>query len=109
MPGQRNGVQSMADSSDGALLLPTAQGLLRLANGKAQLAYQFPGSIRDLNVLHILRSGIAMAACGSARPAVALCTCITDGPTCLRERTALRLKKIFKHFSCFLFLDMCHF
>jgi ligand-binding sensor domain-containing protein/signal transduction histidine kinase len=55
VPGEPNGIQDMVDGGDGGLLISTKAGLMRLADGKVQMAYPFPGAIRGFSATHLLR------------------------------------------------------
>jgi len=53
--GQRNGIQGMADGDDGGLLISTANGVMRLAEGKVRMAYPFPDASRGFEALKMRR------------------------------------------------------
>src|SRR5262249_53964530 len=49
------GVQGMADADDGSLLFSTKGGVSRVVDGKAQLAYPLPASLREFYAKRLLR------------------------------------------------------
>jgi len=49
------GISGMADGDDGSLLISMAEGIGRLADGKAQVAHPFPTGMRKDRVFRILR------------------------------------------------------
>jgi signal transduction histidine kinase/ligand-binding sensor domain-containing protein len=55
VPGEPNEFQGMADGKDGALLVPTTGSVLRLANGKSEVAYSFPPDLRQSRGYRMLR------------------------------------------------------
>ena len=55
LPDQIDGVQGMVDGEDGALLASTTGAVLRLADGKSQVAYSFPPGLRQFRGHRILR------------------------------------------------------
>jgi signal transduction histidine kinase/ligand-binding sensor domain-containing protein len=56
VPGLLNGrMQGIADSTDGAVLIPATGAVMRLADGKATAAYSFPTARQGFRVLRMLR------------------------------------------------------
>jgi PAS domain S-box-containing protein len=56
VPGLLNGRRGgMADGEDGALLIATTGGVMRLADGKAEAVYRFPTARRGFRRLEMLR------------------------------------------------------
>jgi PAS domain S-box-containing protein len=56
VPGLLNGRrEGMQDGEDGALLIATTGGVMRLADGKAEAAYRFPSARRGFRRLEMLR------------------------------------------------------
>src|SRR5262249_44596021 len=55
VPGQLNGIQGIADGEDGALLLSMPGGVRRLVDGKPQMAYPFPDTVRSFQANRMLR------------------------------------------------------
>ena len=56
VPGLPNGrMQSMVDGDDGALFIATTDAIMRLADGKVNVAYRFPAARRGFRVLNMLR------------------------------------------------------
>jgi PAS domain S-box-containing protein len=56
VPGLSNGrMQGMADSEDGSDLIAATGAVMRLADGKAEAAYQFPTARRGFRYLRMLR------------------------------------------------------
>jgi len=52
---QANGIQGLAETDDGAVLISMAGGLRRLRDGRAEMAYQFPASMQNENAYDVLR------------------------------------------------------
>lgn len=58
VPGLPSGrMQSMVDSDDGAVLIATTDAIMRVANGKVDVASRFPAARRGFRVLSLLRDG----------------------------------------------------
>jgi ligand-binding sensor domain-containing protein len=55
VPGEVDGIQGMADGVDGGLLISMRGGPRRLVDGKPQIAYPLPPSIREFQSLQVLR------------------------------------------------------
>ena len=55
MPLQLNGIRGMANGENGALLISAMDGVIRLADGKAQIAYPFPLGLRGFGSSKMLR------------------------------------------------------
>src|SRR5262249_6726665 len=48
LPREPNGVQGFADSEDGGVLVSAADGIRHLLDGKSELAFPLPASVRGL-------------------------------------------------------------
>jgi ligand-binding sensor domain-containing protein/signal transduction histidine kinase len=59
VPGESNGIQGMADGEDRALLIGATGGVRRIVDGKAEMAYPFPATMRGVhcNEMHSDRDG----------------------------------------------------
>ena len=55
LPGEPNGIQGLAEDADGALLICLRGGVRRFVDGKAVMAYPYPGQDRQLQALRLLR------------------------------------------------------
>jgi ligand-binding sensor domain-containing protein/signal transduction histidine kinase len=54
MPGEPNGIESLAEDEDGSLLMVTYSGIKRLVDGKAE-AYPLPGAVGKLRARNMFR------------------------------------------------------
>jgi signal transduction histidine kinase/ligand-binding sensor domain-containing protein len=48
LPGEPNGIQGLAEDDGAALLIATQSGIRRLVNGKLEMAYPLPGTLKLL-------------------------------------------------------------
>jgi PAS domain S-box-containing protein len=55
LPGEPNGIQGLSEDADGALLISLRGGVRRFADGKAVMAYPYPGPDRQLQARRLLR------------------------------------------------------
>jgi signal transduction histidine kinase/ligand-binding sensor domain-containing protein len=55
VPEEPAGVQGMADGEDGTLLVSTKGGISRLVDGKVQMAYPLPATMREFYAKRLLR------------------------------------------------------
>jgi signal transduction histidine kinase/ligand-binding sensor domain-containing protein len=55
VPGEPAGVQGMVDTENGGLLVSTKGGLSRLVDGKLQMAYPLPATMRESYAKRLLR------------------------------------------------------
>ena len=55
IPGELDGIRGMADGDDGGLLISMSGGPRRLVDGKPQMAYPLPASMREFQSTRILR------------------------------------------------------
>jgi signal transduction histidine kinase/ligand-binding sensor domain-containing protein len=52
---EANGIQGLAESSDGSLLIANGGGIRRFINGRAEMAYPFPSPMQALQAMRLLR------------------------------------------------------
>jgi signal transduction histidine kinase/ligand-binding sensor domain-containing protein len=50
-----NGIQGLAEGSNGSLLIANAGGIRRFVNGRAEMAYPFPSSVPAIQAMRLLR------------------------------------------------------
>src|SRR5215469_11887257 len=55
LPGEPNGIQGLAEDTDGALLVSMRGGIRRIVDGKTKVAYPFPGPAPVFEALRLLR------------------------------------------------------
>src|SRR5262249_29233371 len=55
IPGQPDGIHAMAEDEDGALLIGIEGGVSRLVDGRVQMAYPLPPTIKDFTPHTLLR------------------------------------------------------
>jgi signal transduction histidine kinase/ligand-binding sensor domain-containing protein len=55
LSNETNGIQGLAESSTGSLLMASAGGIRRFVNGRAEMAHQFPLSMQALQAMRLLR------------------------------------------------------
>lgn len=55
LPRQNNGIQGLAEDSDGSLLISHTGGIRRFVNGRAELEHPFPSSLSGIESLRLLR------------------------------------------------------
>jgi signal transduction histidine kinase/ligand-binding sensor domain-containing protein len=54
-PGEANGILGLSEASDGSLLMATAGGIRRFADGEAEMAYPFPPWMQPVQVQTLFR------------------------------------------------------
>ena len=55
LPNRVNGIQGLAEASDGSLLISHDGGIRRLVDGRVEIAYPFPPSMQPLHAAQLLR------------------------------------------------------
>src|SRR6267378_1823007 len=55
LPGEVNGIQGLAEDVDGTLLVSMRGRVVRVANGKTETAYSYPGPVKQLEAGRLLR------------------------------------------------------
>jgi signal transduction histidine kinase/ligand-binding sensor domain-containing protein len=55
LPGEVNGIQGLGEDIDGTLLVSMPGRVLRVVNGKTETTYPYPGPVKQLEALRLLR------------------------------------------------------
>jgi signal transduction histidine kinase/ligand-binding sensor domain-containing protein len=55
LPGEANGIQGLAEDDNGSLLVTMRGRVIRLVNGKTEIAYPYPGPVKGLEALRLFR------------------------------------------------------
>jgi len=55
LPGEVNGIQGLAEDVDGSLLVSMRGRVIRLINGKAEIAYPYPSPVKQIEALRLFR------------------------------------------------------
>jgi signal transduction histidine kinase/ligand-binding sensor domain-containing protein len=55
LAGEPNGIQGLAEGDDGSLLIAMGGRVARFVDGKSEVAYPYPGPVRQFHALQLLR------------------------------------------------------